>query len=50
MNIGAVAGTVASTVTLPFDVVKTMKQIDVGERDIMQVKAGRETYLINRVK
>lgn len=36
---GAVAGTVASTVTLPFDVVKTMKQIDVGER-VMQVKAG----------
>lgn len=38
---GAVAGSVASTITLPFDVLKTLKQIDMGERDIMEVKAGR---------
>jgi len=35
---GAVAGSVASTVTLPFDVIKTTKQIEIGERDIMQVQ------------
>merc|ERR1712055_794705 len=38
---GAVAGSVASTITLPFDVLKTLKQIDMGERDIMEVKAGK---------
>lgn len=37
---GAVAGSVASAVTLPFDVLKTIKQIDMGERDIMGVKPG----------
>lgn len=38
---GAIAGTVASTVTLPFDVIKTVKQIDMGEKDILGVKPGR---------
>ena len=37
---GAVAGSVASTITLPFDVIKTIKQIEMGERDIMRVTAG----------
>jgi len=37
---GAVAGSVASTITLPFDVLKTMKQIEMGEKDIMDVKSG----------
>jgi len=37
---GAVAGSVASTVTLPFDVIKTIKQIEMGEKDIMEVKPG----------
>jgi len=37
---GAVAGSVASTVTLPFDVIKTIKQIEMGEKDIMGVKPG----------
>jgi len=38
---GAVAGSFASTVTLPFDVIKTIKQIEMGEKDIMAVKPGR---------
>jgi len=37
---GAIAGSVASTVTLPFDVIKTIKQIEMGEKDIMGVKPG----------
>jgi len=37
---GAIAGSVASTVTLPFDVIKTIKQIEMGEKDIMEVKPG----------
>jgi len=38
---GAVAGSVASTITLPFDVIKTIKQIEMGERDIMRVTPGQ---------
>ena len=38
---GAVAGSVASTVTLPFDVIKTLKQIELGEKDIMKTKPGK---------
>jgi len=38
---GAIAGSVASTVTLPFDVIKTIKMIEMGEKDIMGVKPGR---------
>jgi len=37
---GIIAGSVASTVTLPFDVIKTIKQIEMGEKDIMGVKPG----------
>ena len=37
---GAVAGSFASTVTLPFDVIKTIKQIEMGEKDIMAVRPG----------
>jgi hypothetical protein len=37
---GAVAGSIASTATLPFDVIKTAKQIEIGDMDIMQVKKG----------
>jgi len=32
---------VASTITLPFDVIKTIKQIEMGEKDIMRVAAGQ---------
>lgn len=37
---GAVAGSIASAATLPFDVIKTHKQIEIGDVDIMQVKKG----------
>jgi len=37
---GALAGSVASTVTLPFDVIKTIRQIEFGEKEIMGVKNG----------
>lgn len=38
---GALAGSVASTVTLPFDVIKTIRQIDIGEKEIMNVRQGQ---------
>jgi len=38
---GALAGSVASTVTLPFDVIKTLRQIDIGEKEIMLSKPGK---------
>jgi len=37
---GLLAGSIASTVTLPFDVIKTLKQIEMGEKDIMKIKPG----------
>ena len=39
---GALAGSVASTITLPFDVIKTIKQIEMGEK-IMKVSAASNT-------
>jgi len=48
---GAVAGSFASTVTLPFDVIKTIKQIEMGEKDIMAVKPGTtRSYSVPRNK
>jgi len=47
---GAVAGSFASTVTLPFDVIKTIKQIEMGEKDIMAVKPGRSRSNITIAK
>jgi solute carrier family 25 protein 39/40 len=46
---GALAGSVASATTLPFDVIKTRKQIEIGDVDIMQVKKGAFCNLITRV-
>ena len=42
---GAVAGSVASTVTLPFDVIKTTKQLEIGEKDIMNVQRGKSSII-----
>ena len=39
---GALAGSVASTITLPFDVIKTIKQIEMGEK-IMKVSGASQT-------
>lgn len=33
---GALAGTIAAVTTLPFDVVKTHRQIELGERDLLE--------------
>ena len=41
---GAAAGTVASTITLPFDVVKTTKQIELGETMIGGGSTGFSSY------
>lgn len=38
---GATAGSIAAIATLPFDVVKTHRQIDLGERDLMDPHAKR---------
>merc|ERR1740123_1568063 len=47
---GALAGSVASTITLPFDVIKTIKQIEMGEK-IMKVPAvGQPRTNINIAK
>ena len=43
---GGVAGSVASTVTLPFDVVKTTKQIEFGEKNIMLVNSGQKVLIM----
>ena len=34
-------GSVASTLTLPMDVIKTRRQIEFGEKDILKVKPGK---------
>ena len=41
---GALAGSVASTITLPFDVIKTIKQIEMGEK-IMKVSSQTRTNI-----
>ncbi|GAB6026319.1 hypothetical protein CHUAL_012525 [Chamberlinius hualienensis] len=45
---GAISGTVAGTLTLPFDVVKTHRQIELGEMEIYTdyPKKSRSTYHI----
>jgi len=37
---GAMAGTIAASITLPMDVIKTRRQVELGEKDIMRVKPG----------
>ena len=38
---GATAGTVAAVITLPFDVVKTHRQIELGEKEMLSVEANQ---------
>ncbi len=38
---GGLAGTVAGIATLPMDVIKTRRQIELGEKDIMRAVSGR---------
>lgn len=45
---GATAGTVAAVVTLPFDVVKTHMQIELGEMEILQDKKPINTLAVMR--
>ncbi|XP_012279734.1 solute carrier family 25 member 40 isoform X2 [Orussus abietinus] len=40
---GAVAGSIAAIVTIPFDVVKTHKQIEMGEKEIYSDRPGRSS-------
>ncbi|KAK7789138.1 hypothetical protein R5R35_002081 [Gryllus longicercus] len=41
---GALSGTVAATVTTPFDVVKTHQQIEIGEKEIYSGKNSKMTF------
>lgn len=43
---GATAGTISAVVTLPFDVVKTHKQIELGEMEIVKEKRSTSTLSI----
>ncbi|XP_064470934.1 probable mitochondrial glutathione transporter SLC25A40 [Ornithodoros turicata] len=45
---GAVSGTVAAVITLPFDVIKTHKQIELGELELLSVKKPSSTYTLLR--
>uniref|UniRef100_A0A6M2E311 Putative mitochondrial carrier protein n=1 Tax=Amblyomma tuberculatum TaxID=48802 RepID=A0A6M2E311_9ACAR len=45
---GAAAGTVAAVLTLPFDVVKTHRQIELGEMEILQGKKSSNTLTVMR--
>ncbi|XP_015430550.1 PREDICTED: solute carrier family 25 member 40 isoform X2 [Dufourea novaeangliae] len=40
---GAIAGFIAAFLTIPFDVVKTHRQIDMGEKEIYSDKPGRSS-------
>lgn len=40
---GAIAGSIAAFLTIPFDVVKTHKQIEMGEKEIYSDKPGRSS-------
>ncbi|EEC10321.1 carrier protein CGI-69, putative, partial [Ixodes scapularis] len=45
---GAMAGTISAVVTLPFDVVKTHKQIELGEMELMKERRSTSTFTIMR--
>ncbi|KAG8222637.1 hypothetical protein J437_LFUL011913 [Ladona fulva] len=41
---GAVSGSIAGILTLPFDVVKTHLQIEIGEKESQQTRGGRRCF------
>jgi len=41
---GATSGTIAATLTLPFDVIKTHRQIELGEMSVTQRPRSNSTY------
>ncbi|XP_057689936.1 probable mitochondrial glutathione transporter SLC25A40 isoform X2 [Corythoichthys intestinalis] len=48
---GATSGTVASIITLPFDVVKTRRQVELGEREAMKLsyKASSTVSIMKKI-
>ncbi|XP_043464181.1 solute carrier family 25 member 40-like [Leptopilina heterotoma] len=47
---GAAAGSVAALCTIPFDVVKTHRQIEMGEKEIYSDKPGRTSSTISIIR
>lgn len=50
---GAISGTVAAVLTLPFDVVKTQRQIELGDSEVHPVKASKRSstwLLMQRIR
>lgn len=50
LGAGAVAGSIAAFLTIPFDVVKTHKQIEMGEKEIYSDKPGRSSATLTVIK
>ncbi|XP_017890823.1 solute carrier family 25 member 40 isoform X1 [Ceratina calcarata] len=50
LTAGAIAGSIAAFLTLPFDVVKTHKQIEMGEKEIYSDKPGRSSTTWNTIR
>lgn len=47
---GSIAGTIASTITLPMDVIKTRRQIELGEAEIFKTKPGKAPSTLSIAK
>ena len=45
-----ILGSIASTITLPMDVIKTRRQIDFGEKDILKFKPGKTSSTFGTAK
>lgn len=48
LTAGALAGSIAAVTTLPFDVAKTYRQIELGERDLVKYKTSQVLKTIYR--